>query len=386
LQNLRAVRKEFKSATSDEADWEKELHNLSLLSELKHPNIVELLSSYTHRQKHNLIFRLAPHGNLAALFEQSRPGGFESDDSFFHALAQLASAICTVHNFTSKTLNLKFIGCHHDLKPRNILFDGRTFILADFGLSRFKDATESSKELFEAGQGHYLAPECEDFKDGFKNYIISRPSDIWSFGCIIADLLTYLLRGSGSVSDFKIARTIKVDCLKTYTFHGGRFKPNPSVALWLSELEKQGEQTHRLSLKLVRSMLALNPDDRPKAQEVSFRLGHIAIVAYIGTVGKLCSTLMQSTDSIEADMERRRFKVWATLFESTIISQGSQWRAAEDPMTDFGPVLQFLVKCKEEISSILERYVTAVSPLYSDLRALITQLDNFLPLELKKLK
>lgn len=347
--------------------------------------MVELLSSYSHRRKHNLIFRLASHGDLAALLEKNRPEGFEFDDSLFRALAQLASAICAVHNFTSKRLDLKFIGCHHDLKPKNVLFDGRTFILADFGLSRFKEAAESSKEPFEVGQGHYLAPECEDPDDGFKKHIISRPSDIWSFGCITAELLTYMLRGPGSASNFKKARVIKIGSLKTYTFHGGRFRPNPSVDQWLSELEREGKRTHRLALQLVRSMLALNPNVRPKAQAVSFKLGYIATVAYIDTLVDLFSMLLQTTSSVEADMEQRRFKAWAALFESTTAVKDNQWSVPEDPMTELDPVLRCLAKCKEEILSILDRYATALSPLYSDPRALTDQLHNFLPLELKKL-
>jgi serine/threonine protein kinase len=385
MQNLLAVRKEFTSTINDKEDWQKELHNLSLLSELKHPNIVEILSSYTHRRKHNLIFRLASHGDLTTLFSKSRPEGFESDQPFYYALAQLASAICTVHNFTSEKLNLNFIGCHHDLNPKNVLFNGRTFILSDFGLSRIADASESSKEVFEIGKGHYLAPECLDFEDECRKHIISRPSDIWSFGCIIAELLTYLIIGPSSTSTFKNARATKIGATKTYTFHAGRIKANPGVELWLSSLEEEGDRTHQLSLQLVRSMLALNPDDRPKAPEVSFSLGYIAIVSYIGNVGDLFSTLMQSTDSIEADMEWRRFRVWTNLLEANITAKDSLWRLAEDPMIELDSIIRTLVKCKEEIQSILERYANAVSPLYGDLRALITQLHNFLPPEIKKL-
>jgi serine/threonine protein kinase len=55
------------------------------------------------------------------------------------------------------------IGCHQDLKPGNILVDGDTFLLADFGLSRFKESIEGSYTSYKSVGGYYVAPECEDF-------------------------------------------------------------------------------------------------------------------------------------------------------------------------------------------------------------------------------
>lgn len=165
------------------------------------------------------------------MLQNERPKALESDDALFTTLAHLASAVSTVHSFMSKALDLEYIGCHHDLKPKNILFDGKTFILADFGLSRFTDAKESSKAQFEAGEGHYLAPECEDYDKELEKFEISRPSDIWSFGCILAEVLTFMIRGCSAVAEFKKMRAIKIGTYRTYTFHGGCFKPNPTVEI-----------------------------------------------------------------------------------------------------------------------------------------------------------
>lgn len=71
-----------------------------------------------------------------------------SDENFLFAICGLCSAIDTVHSFSISELDLRMIGCYHDIKPRNILVDGRNFILADFGLARLKMATESSKSDF----------------------------------------------------------------------------------------------------------------------------------------------------------------------------------------------------------------------------------------------
>ncbi len=318
---------------------------------------------------------------MSSLFTQPRPDALSSDEAFFHAFAQLASAICTVHNFTIERLDLTFIGCHHDLKPDNILFSGDTFVLSDFGLSRFQDAAESSKEQFKIGQGHYLAPECEDAENGFKKGIIGRSSDIWSFGCIIADVLTYLLRGPGSVTTFKMARKVKIGALWTYTFYGGQWKENPGVTTWLNELKLLGTKPHRMGIDLVRRMLELDPEKRPKAGCITFELSCIAFTAYVDALHALFARLSNLSDSVEAEMERRRFRIWAGVFESTQMALNSPYRTTSDPMVLLEPILRRLSDCKGEISAILEHCATARSPLYSALRHLIDQLYEVLPSE-----
>ena len=135
----------FYLCDDERGKYEAELHNLGLLNELKHPNIVELISSYTYKGKHNFLFPLASDGDLNALLtREQRPSLFESDEVFFLALSQLSSAIEMMHNYTLDKLDLRLIGCHRDLKPKNILVHGNTFILADFGISSFKEISETS--------------------------------------------------------------------------------------------------------------------------------------------------------------------------------------------------------------------------------------------------
>jgi serine/threonine protein kinase len=133
-----------------------------MLKLLKHPNIVELLGFYTYRDIHNFLFPLARGGTLADLLAGKRPAQFQSDESLIVALVGLSSALCAVHEFDAD--DLKAIGCHHDLKPSNILIDGSKFILADFGISRFKETTQPSHTPFKGGRGDFIAPEWEDLE------------------------------------------------------------------------------------------------------------------------------------------------------------------------------------------------------------------------------
>ena len=101
-------------------------------------------------------------------------------------------------------------GFHHDLRPKNILVSGEKFILADFGLSRFKHATENSETSFKIGEGDYIAPECEDIMGNFEKFRVHRSSDVWAFGCILMEVLIYMAFGVSGVSDFRQARKFRV--------------------------------------------------------------------------------------------------------------------------------------------------------------------------------
>ena len=166
---------------------------------MRHPNIVKLLALYTYdNNKHNLIFPLAKGRTLYELFNgDPEIRTFNSSSAFFKAIAGLSSAIEQVRDFTENWIDLNLIGCHYDLRPQNILVSGDSLVLADFGFSRFRDATDDSATRFEKGARDYRAPECEDINDlHFQKHLIRRSSDIWSFGCVLAELITYMIRGS----------------------------------------------------------------------------------------------------------------------------------------------------------------------------------------------
>ena len=76
---------------------------------------------------------------------------------------------------------------HRDLKPSNILVNSDCVIkLCDFGLVRSILAREDSEPVLTEGVATrwYRAPEVPL---GSKAY--STPADVWSFGCIIYEIL-----------------------------------------------------------------------------------------------------------------------------------------------------------------------------------------------------
>ncbi|KAK2865046.1 hypothetical protein FQN49_003962 [Arthroderma sp. PD_2] len=156
------------------------------------------------RDERNFIFPLADGGDLEAFLKSdSWPRHFTEDSSFYSALCGLSSAIEKIHDYTTeKYVYVRLKGQHQDLKPSNILVDFDRFIVADFGLAKFISETQTSNTPFIIGGGDYLAPECEDLRD-LKKGFVNRLSDIWSFGCIIVDILTFMQLGKEGVMEFR---------------------------------------------------------------------------------------------------------------------------------------------------------------------------------------
>ena len=310
---LEVVRKEFKPQRK-EAEYELELRNLSILKLLKHPNMVELLGSYTYRGKHNFIFPLARGGTLAHLFKSARPPALQCDENIILALSGLCSAVSATHDLFSENGMLIRIGCHHDLKPQNVLVDDATFLLADFGLSRFKDLTEGSATSYKVVGGYYVAPECEDISasnvtDGTQT--IGRASDIWSLGCIMMETLVYIKLGAAGVRKFEDARSYRSEHTTYHRFHHGPKEEEPAVDEYLTHLVNvAGTRSERLLVRLIRDILHLDPGTRPKAKDVERSMRFITVDIIAQQIDRLYADLCQEGSAPQAFIEQMQFESW----------------------------------------------------------------------------
>lgn len=385
------MRKEFERT----ADFELELENLSILKHLKHPNIVELLGSYTYKNMHNLIFLKADFGDLQQLLSSPRPPSLSSNASLVLALANLSSGLSAVHNFSAESIEMHKIGFHHDIKPKNILVTGEQFILADFGLSRFKDSTQASGTPFEMGADYYLAPECEDLDGKFEKHTIHRSSDIWSFGCIVAEFLTYLIRGSKGVENFKEARKFQLGSWTFRHFHCGKDKPNPEVSIWLSKLEQDCSspssglalETFTMLSVLAKSMLSMDPLERPRATETESRLCFIAISMISREVAKLFSHVQSQSraSSVETFIQERKFMAWR--YALRIINDSGKPTVSVPSATPLVKNFSETVQSLHEIQGILNDAISSeqfTSRVFLPVQHLITHLVSQLPQSLRE--
>ncbi|XP_052544197.1 cyclin-dependent kinase 3 [Tympanuchus pallidicinctus] len=171
------------------------IREISLLKELKHPNIVRLLDVVHSQKKLYLIFEYLSQ-DLKKYIDSTQTGEFPLSLAKNY-LFQLLQGVSFCHSHRV---------IHRDLKPQNLLINEAGAIkLADFGLARafgvpLRTYTHEVVTLW------YRAPEI---LLGCKYY--STAVDMWSIGCIFAEMVTRkaLFQGDSEIDQlFRIFRTL----------------------------------------------------------------------------------------------------------------------------------------------------------------------------------
>lgn len=166
--------KQIRLENEDEGVPSTAIREISVLRELQHENIVELLDVVHNENRLSLVFEFLDR-DLKKYLDMTHPNLLPSElvKSYLH---QLLLGIDFCHG--RRIL-------HRDLKPHNLLIDNAGRLkLADFGLARafgipVRTYTHEVITLW------YRAPEI---LLNAKHY--STPVDIWSVGCIFAELAT----------------------------------------------------------------------------------------------------------------------------------------------------------------------------------------------------
>lgn len=259
--------------------------------QIKHKHVVELLMAYHHANTYNLLFPLADM-NLATYLERNEnfPRSIHDRIQLWTQVENVMSALQSIHNITliDESLPRHFLGYHHDLKPQNILIFNRTFVIADLGLARFKPSEMSSKTGLRHGTNTYGPPESHKRVNDDRP-IISRKFDVWSLGCILAEIITFACRGPNGVMSFSTARTTADP--ETYSeddwFHNMK-DVKQEVLEWLKSLQALEGNDEFLSgvISLVRDMLHGNPEERPDSTTVLKTFCSLLFKLKKGSVGQ----------------------------------------------------------------------------------------------------
>ena len=163
--------KKIRLENEDEGIPSTAIREISILKQLKHPNIVTLVDLIHGEKKLYLVFEFMEHDLKKFLDLNNGPLSPPLVKSYLY---QICAAIKYCH---SKRI------LHRDLKPQNLLIDKNGAIkLGDFGLARafgipIKTLTHEILTLW------YRAPEI---LLGQKEY--STPVDIWSIGLIFYEM------------------------------------------------------------------------------------------------------------------------------------------------------------------------------------------------------
>lgn len=199
------------SDVSDEARlamFINEKRCLRLINHPPHPNIVPLLTAYAHGRDCCLLFPRLDMDLKAFLSHKEPYGDFRRRFTYFSSLHGLASALERAHGIRVRADGAEFDGFayHHDLRPSNVLVSRDTFLLADFGMGRVRELEDRSTTHFKALAGDYAAPECMD--EDFARLDVGRAVDVWAFGCLVCEVMTYAYLGVDGLKKFRAGRKL----------------------------------------------------------------------------------------------------------------------------------------------------------------------------------
>jgi serine/threonine-protein kinase len=141
---------------------------------LTHPNIVTVYDAGEVGEILYIAMQYIPGSDLSQILHRERRLGPYRVLDFAR---QIASALDTAH--ASGLI-------HRDVKPANVLIDGRHAYLTDFGLTKMRGGsqTQLTRSGEVVGTTHYLAPEQVEGKE------IDGRADVYALACLIFHCLT----------------------------------------------------------------------------------------------------------------------------------------------------------------------------------------------------
>ncbi|PFH62082.1 hypothetical protein XA68_15173 [Ophiocordyceps unilateralis] len=295
-------------------------------------NIVESLGCLQIGSRYSLFMPLAICDLHDYILENHRakPRTRRAKADIVRCAAGLASGLHFLHE-EIMTPDFERLVCYHmDLTPSNILIfredkgDGlqNVWKLSDFGMSRVKIRRDSrggnvkekdfnnlfvrrvkprdpsaSATLNLRGEGTYLAPESIAATP-----LMQASSDVWSLGCVVSVIFTYLEEGGDGVERYQDGRVQhrKADGYDRFFLRGTKFKKSqvhPLVKSWHTELigkatkrdANEGEALAYVLRSLESDVLQVDHGSRWRAKSVKEML-ETAFKLYRGLGEGLVST------------------------------------------------------------------------------------------------
>ncbi|KAL6716594.1 hypothetical protein ACLMJK_006161 [Lecanora helva] len=221
--------------------------------------------------------------------------------------AEFAGALAWLHE-RIQVEGKRYVCCHMDLKPDNVLlFDVETerypvgkWKIADFGLSTIRTPQERLSEIGDSHHGRnvietiittakrksgaYTAPEFFTNPDK-----VGRSCDLWSYGCILVDIIASQLLDESSLCHLTSKRSRADDESRSDDWFYTKGSLNPNVQAWMETLNENCVMQYQSEIvalpsckQILTDVLIVNPNDRPRLPANSIRDRLIDVCKLIG--------------------------------------------------------------------------------------------------------
>ncbi|TQN67321.1 Protein kinase byr2 [Colletotrichum shisoi] len=153
---------------------------ISLLRDLRHPNIVQYLGCSSSSEYLNIFLEYVPGGSVQTMLNSY---GALPEPLVRSFVRQILTGLSYLHDREI---------IHRDIKGANILVDNKgTIKISDFGISKKLEATNilsgannNKHRPSLQGSVFWMAPEV------VKQTSYTRKADIWSLGCLVVEMMT----------------------------------------------------------------------------------------------------------------------------------------------------------------------------------------------------
>ncbi|CAB3401703.1 unnamed protein product [Caenorhabditis bovis] len=258
----RVALKKMPNVFQNLASCKRVFREIKMLSSFRHDNVLSLLDILQPANPHFFqelyVLTELMQSDLHKIIVSPQPLTIDHVKVFVY---QILRGLKYLH-----TANI----LHRDIKPGNLLVNSNCILkICDFGLARTWDSRERQNMTHEVVTQYYRAPEL---LMGARRY--TGAVDIWSVGCIFAELLQrkILFQAAGPIEQLQMIidlfgtptpEAMKYACEGARN-HVMRSGPRPSNA---QSLYRLSPQTTDEAVDLLVKLLQFDPDKRATVQE-----------------------------------------------------------------------------------------------------------------------